>query len=89
VRGSFHDWIRVIVNLAKNSNIDRNERLVAALRGSKQLSLRCGTDFLSRSVPMRCLLTKQAIQSARSSCRERMSARFVHGRCQKPRVEWS
>ena len=48
VRGSFHDWIRVIVNLAKNSNIDRNERLVAALRGSKQLSLKCGTDLLSR-----------------------------------------
>lgn len=47
VRRSFHDWIRVIVNLAKNSNIDRTERLVAALRGSKQLSLRCGTDFLS------------------------------------------
>ena len=47
VRRSFHDWIRVIVNLAKNSIIDRNERLVAALRGSKQLSLRCGTDFLS------------------------------------------
>ena len=47
MRGSFHDWIRVIVNLAKNSNIDRNERLVAALRGSKQLSLKCGADFLS------------------------------------------
>jgi hypothetical protein len=47
VRGSFHDWIRVIVNLAKNSNIDRDERLVAALCGSKQLSLRSGADFLS------------------------------------------
>lgn len=47
MRGSFHDWIRVIINLAKNSDIDRNERLVAALHGSKQLSLRCGADFLS------------------------------------------
>jgi len=47
VRGWFHDWIRVVVNLAMNSDIDRNERLVAALRGSKLLSLRCGADFLS------------------------------------------
>jgi hypothetical protein len=47
VRGSFHDWIRVIINLAKNSDIDRNERLVAALHGTKQLSLRCSADFLS------------------------------------------
>jgi hypothetical protein len=47
VRESFHDWIRVVVNLAMNSDIDRNERLVAALRGSKLLSLTCGADFLT------------------------------------------
>ena len=34
VRASFNDWIWVVRNLASNSDIDRNERLVAALRGS-------------------------------------------------------
>jgi len=48
VRVSFNDWIRVVRNLAANSYIDRNERLVAALRGLGQLSQNCGADFLSR-----------------------------------------
>ena len=48
VRASFNDWIRVVRNLAANSYIDRNERLVAALRGLGQLSRYCGADFLSR-----------------------------------------
>lgn len=48
VRTWFNDWIRVVRNLANNSDIDRNERLVAALRGLGQLSQSCGPDFLSR-----------------------------------------
>ncbi len=48
VRASFNDWIRVVRNLASNSYIDRNERVVAALRGLDQLSQNCGADFLSR-----------------------------------------
>ena len=48
VRAWFNDWIRVVRNLANNSDIDRNERLVAALRGLGQLSQSCGPDFLSR-----------------------------------------
>src|SRR5262249_53089700 len=46
--GLFHDWIRVVSNLARNSNIDRNDSLVAALRGLKKLLTACGTDFLSQ-----------------------------------------
>ena len=48
VRVSFNDWIRVVRNLANNSYIDRNERLVTALRGLSQLSQNCGADILSR-----------------------------------------
>ena len=48
VRAFFNDWIRVVRNLVNNSDIDRNERLVAALRGLAQLSQNCGADFLSR-----------------------------------------
>ncbi|HWU85980.1 MAG TPA: DUF262 domain-containing protein [Kofleriaceae bacterium] len=48
VRVAFHDWMRVVANLARNSNIDRNERLFAALKGLRQLSLRAGVDFLSQ-----------------------------------------
>ncbi len=48
VRVSFNDWIRVVRNLANNSDIDRIERLVTALRGLGRLSQNCGADFLSR-----------------------------------------
>jgi hypothetical protein len=48
VRASFNDWIRVVRNLAHNSDIDRIERLVAALRGLERLSQHCGADFLLR-----------------------------------------
>lgn len=48
VRASFHDWIRVVANLARNSAIDRNERLVVALRGLRLLSKDSGAGFLSQ-----------------------------------------
>lgn len=48
LRMAFHDWTRVVVNLARNSNIDRNERLLAALRGLRQLRPLLGADFMSR-----------------------------------------
>lgn len=43
----FHDWIRVTSNLADNSDIDRTERLIAALRGARELSTSIGEGFLS------------------------------------------
>jgi len=46
-RACLHDWIRVVANLADNSDIDRHERLIAALRSVRQLSLNCGAGFLS------------------------------------------
>jgi uncharacterized protein DUF262 len=48
MRAAFHDWIRVVRNLTYNSDIDRIDRLVAALRGLGRLSKNCGADFLSR-----------------------------------------
>lgn len=47
VRAAFHDWTRVVSNLARNSSIDRNDRLLAALRGLRQLVINSGTDILS------------------------------------------
>lgn len=35
---AFHDWIRVLTNLAYNTEIDRHDRLIAALRRTWQLS---------------------------------------------------
>ena len=48
VRASFNDWIRVVRNLAYNSDIDRIDRLIGALRGLARLSKNCGADFLSK-----------------------------------------
>jgi hypothetical protein len=45
---AFHDWMRVVANLAHNSDIDRNERLLAALTGLRQLSASAGAGFLSQ-----------------------------------------
>ena len=47
-RALLHDWIRVVDNLASNSNIDRSDSLLAALRGLKQLALSSGADFLAQ-----------------------------------------
>jgi len=48
VRADFHDWTRVVANLARNSDIDRSDRLLAALRGLRQLAPAFGADFLSK-----------------------------------------
>lgn len=48
VRADFHDWTRIVANLARNSDIDRSDRLLAALRGLRQLAPALGADFLSK-----------------------------------------
>lgn len=51
MQSAFHNWIRVLTNLAYNTEIDRHDRLFSALRRTWQLSeipQPGGADFLSQ-----------------------------------------
>jgi hypothetical protein len=48
-RDAFHDWFRLIANLARNSEIDRNERLIAALMATRRLAEHASPALLSQA----------------------------------------
>lgn len=47
VRGAFHDWMRVVANVARNSELDR-DGLIAGLEALKKLSPVAGSCFLEK-----------------------------------------